>query len=61
MDHEWLFWDVQVVRPAFRPADLRIVGELKGLGVVVSAATVKKVLSQERLGPARQAPRSVVV
>jgi hypothetical protein len=31
---------------------LRIVGELKGLGTVVSASTVKKVLREERLGPA---------
>ena len=30
----------------------RIVGELKGLGVVVSATTVKKVLREEQLGPA---------
>lgn len=30
----------------------RIVGELKGLGVVVSATTVKKVLRAEQLGPA---------
>src|SRR5262249_7620446 len=30
----------------------RIVGELKGLGVVVSATTVKKTLRQEQLGPA---------
>jgi transposase InsO family protein len=29
----------------------RIVGELKGLGVVVSATTVKKILRAERLGP----------
>jgi putative transposase len=29
----------------------RIVGELKGLGVVVSATTVKKILRQEQLGP----------
>jgi len=31
---------------------LRIVGELKGLGVGVSATTVKKVLREEQLGPA---------
>jgi putative transposase len=31
---------------------LRIVGELKGLGIVVSASTVKKVLRDERFGPA---------
>jgi len=30
----------------------RIVGELKGLGVVVSATTVKRILRQEQLGPA---------
>jgi transposase InsO family protein len=30
----------------------RIVGELKGLGVVVSATTVKKILREEQLGPA---------
>jgi hypothetical protein len=30
----------------------RIVGELKGMGIVVSATTVKKVLRAERLGPA---------
>ena len=30
----------------------RIVGELKGLGVVVSATTVKKVLREHQLGPA---------
>ena len=31
---------------------LRIVGELKGIGIVVSATTVKKVLREEQLGPA---------
>ena len=30
----------------------RIVGELKGLGVVVSATTVKKILYEQQLGPA---------
>ena len=30
----------------------RIVGELKGLGVIVSATTVKKILREEHLGPA---------
>src|SRR5262249_49321974 len=30
----------------------RIVGELKGLGVVVSASTVRKILRKEQLGPA---------
>jgi putative transposase len=34
----------------------RIVGELKGLGVVVSATTVKKILRQEQLGPAGKRP-----
>ena len=39
---------------------LRIVGELKGLGIAVSAATVRKVLRQEGLGPP-VAPGSIVV
>jgi hypothetical protein len=30
----------------------RIVGELKGVGIVVSATTVKKILREEQLGPA---------
>jgi hypothetical protein len=30
----------------------RIVGELKGLGIIVSATTVKKILREEQLGPA---------
>ena len=30
----------------------RMVGELKGLGIVVSATTVKKILREEQLGPA---------
>lgn len=30
----------------------RLVGELKRLGIVVSATTVKKILRQEQLGPA---------
>ncbi len=36
----------------------RIVGEFKGLGIVVSATTVKKILREEHLGPAgtRQGP-----
>ena len=38
----------------------RIVGELKGLGVIVSATTVKKVLREEQLGSSRHAQRSVV-
>ncbi|PYQ80600.1 MAG: hypothetical protein DMG02_31245 [Acidobacteria bacterium] len=36
--------------PAWRY--FRIVGELKGLGVIVSATTVKKVRREEQLGPA---------
>jgi putative transposase len=32
----------------------RIVGELKGLGIVVTATTVKKILREEQLGPARK-------
>jgi putative transposase len=34
----------------------RIVGELKGMGVIVSATTVKKILRAEQLGPAGQRP-----
>ena len=30
----------------------RIVGELKGLGIIVSATTVKKILREEQIGPA---------
>ena len=30
----------------------RIVGELKGLGVIVSATTVRKILHEHQLGPA---------
>ena len=30
----------------------RLVGELKGLGVVVSATTVKQILREPQLGPA---------
>src|SRR5262245_61211762 len=30
----------------------RIVGELKGLGIIVSATTVRKILREEQLGPA---------
>ena len=33
----------------------RLVGELKGLGIVVSATTVRKVLKEGNLGPGRQA------
>jgi putative transposase len=43
---------LQLARENPRWGYLRIVGELKGLGVVVSASTVKKVLRKERLGPA---------
>jgi hypothetical protein len=42
----------QLARDNPRWGYLRIVGELKGLGVVVSATTVKKVLREEGLGPA---------
>jgi hypothetical protein len=35
----------------------RIVGELKGLGVAVSATTVRNVLRQNGLGPARTRER----
>jgi hypothetical protein len=38
----------------------RIVGELRGLGVVVSATTVKQILREEQLGPAGEAPGSTV-
>ena len=31
----------------------RIAGELKGLGIAVSATTVRKILREEQLGPAR--------
>jgi len=34
----------------------RIVGELKGLGVVVSATTVKQILREEHLGPSGKRP-----
>jgi hypothetical protein len=37
----------------------RIVGELKGLGIVVSATTVKKILREERRS-SRQAQRSIM-
>jgi hypothetical protein len=43
---------VRFARENPRWGDQRIVGELKGLGVVVSATTVKKVLREEQLGPA---------
>ena len=34
----------------------RVVGELKGLGIAVSATTVRKVLREEHLGPAGKRP-----
>jgi len=34
----------------------RIVGEMKGLGAMVSATTVKKILREEQLGPAGKRP-----
>lgn len=43
---------VQLARENPRWGYQRIVGELKGLGVVVSATTVKKVLREHQLGPA---------
>ena len=43
---------VRLARENPRWGYLRIVGELKGLGVGVSATTVKKVLREEQLGPA---------
>ena len=43
---------VRLARENPRWGYLRIVGELKGLGVIVSATTVKKVLREEQLGPA---------
>jgi transposase InsO family protein len=43
---------VRLARENSRWGYCRIVGELKGLGVIVSATTVKKVLRKEQLGPA---------
>lgn len=48
---------VRLARENPRCGYQRIVGELKGLGVVVSATTVKKILRAEGLGPTvRRAP-----
>src|SRR5262249_7946203 len=43
---------VRLVRENPRWGYQRIVGELRGLGIVVSATTVKKILREEQLGPA---------
>jgi putative transposase len=43
---------IRVARENPRWGYQRIVGELKGLGIVVSATTVKKILREEQLGPA---------
>jgi transposase InsO family protein len=43
---------VRIARENPRWGYQRIVGELKGLGIVVSATTVKKILREEQLGPA---------
>ena len=43
---------VRLARENPRRGYQRIVGELKGLGMVVSATTVKKILREEGLGPA---------
>jgi hypothetical protein len=42
------------VTAAVEKAYQRIVGELKGLGIVVSATTVRKILREEQLGPGRE-------
>ena len=43
---------VRVARENPRWGYLRIVGELKGLGIAASATTVRKILREEQLGPA---------
>jgi putative transposase len=47
---------LRVARENPRWGYLRIVGELKGMGVLVSATTVRKVLRQAHLGPAGTRP-----
>jgi homeodomain-containing protein len=43
---------VQLARENPRWGYQRIVGELKGMGIVVSATTVRKILREEQVGPA---------
>jgi putative transposase len=47
---------LRVARENPRWGYLRIVGELKGMGILVSATTVRKVLRQAHLGPAGKRP-----
>ena len=47
---------VRVTRENPRWGYLRIVAELKGMGIAVSAATVRKILRQAHLGPADRRP-----